>query len=250
MRFTLTVLMFAILFSTRIDASEAQRMFETANDFYSKEAYDSAANYYEKIITSGTINSTVYYNLGNSYYRLKKPGLARLYYEKALKLSPSDKDIETNIKFISANIVDRVPEPDRDFLETLLWNLHILLSLKTQLWLLFSLLLVISLLLSFALYTKRNTRLWMIYISVLLSLVTTVLGISAGIKTYDLEKKNYGIVLVPSLDAVNQPDGSKILFTAHEGTRFFIRKVEGDWSLVSLPNGVSGWIRNGDIGKI
>ena len=33
----------------------------------------------------------------------------------------------------------------------------------------------------------------------------------------------------------------------HEGTKFH-QKDRGRWSLVSLPNGVSGWVENKDLG--
>jgi hypothetical protein len=41
-----------------------------------------------------------------------------------------------------------------------------------------------------------------------------------------------------------------VLFTAHEGVKFTIRKILGNWSLVSLPNDVSGCIENEALGKI
>jgi hypothetical protein len=34
------------------------------------------------------------------------------------------------------------------------------------------------------------------------------------------------------------------LFTAHEGTKFRVRKRSDTWWLVSLPNGVSGWVKS------
>ncbi len=49
--------------------------FEKANTFYSEQKFDSAAHYYEKIIESGYQSSTVYFNCGNAWYRLKKPDL-------------------------------------------------------------------------------------------------------------------------------------------------------------------------------
>lgn len=252
-RAALTILMIVCGLSTHSfssPTSPTQTWFDQANQLYSERTYDSAADYYQQIINTGVSNSSVYFNLGNAYYRLKKTGLARLYYEKAIRLNPGDQDIAANIKYLNATIIDRVPETERSFIESVLWKLHILISLKTQLWLVMLFLLSISLLLSRALYSRGNTRLWLIYLSVLISLITIVIGISSGVKINDLENVNYGIVLSPSTEAKNQPDGNKVLFTAHEGTKFLIRKSEDDWSLVSLPNGVSGWVKNNDIGKI
>jgi len=81
-------------------------------------------------------------------------------------------------------------------------------------------------------------------------LMIVITGISTTVKIYELEKLSYAILLTPSSEARNEPDGSKVLFTAHEGTKFQIRKINGSWALVSLPNGVSGWIELKKLGKI
>jgi tetratricopeptide (TPR) repeat protein len=231
-------------------AAPLDHWFERANTFYAAQNFDSAVAYYEKIVAAGAVSPAVYFNLGNAYFRLKKAGLARLCYEKAARLDPADKDIAANVKFLESSIVDRVPEPQRGFLDSVFWQLHILLPLSLQLWLCFALLLVIALLASAALYLRGTTRLWLIYAASLLSLVLLLSGLSMSIKIYQSEKVGYAILLEPSADAKNEPDGAKIIFTAHEGTKFLVRKSLEGWSLVSLPNGLSGWVENKALGKI
>jgi tetratricopeptide (TPR) repeat protein len=247
-----TAVLLALLLSIvpSANAAPVNVWFEQANHFYTKAEYDSAVAYYEKIVTAGTLSSAVYFNLGNAYYRQQKLGLARLSYEKAARLDPADPDITTNIKFLSSNIVDRMPELQRGFIETMFWQLHIFMPLRTQLWFCFALLFVIAVLCSIALYTKGNNRLWLIYVSALIAIVLTISGISMGIKIYDAESDAYAVLLEPTVDAKNEPEGAKILFTAHEGTKFQIRKSMEGWSLVSLPNGASGWVENKYLGKI
>lgn len=244
------IVFFFLLIPCLSFSSPADNWFEKANQFYTEEKYDSSLVYYQKILESGVNSSTVLYNLGNTYYRQKKIGLARLYYEKAALVNPGDPDIQANIRFVRSNIVDRTPEPQRGFLEVLMWNVHILFPLKTQLWISLGLLLLISVLVSFCLFISGNLRLWLIYVSVMLFLVFGVNSLSTGFKIYQSEKVSHAIVLSASVDARNGPDGNKVLFTAHEGTKFRIRKTDGSWSLVSLPNGVSGWVKNDFIGKI
>ena len=120
--------------------------------------------YYEKILESGFRSSEVFYNLGNAYFRRHKLGLAILHYEKARKLAPTDPDIIANIRFARQNIVDRAPEPERSFLETILWRLHILFSLNTQLWMLFASFMLLSLCFALGLFASHNVRLWLIYL--------------------------------------------------------------------------------------
>jgi tetratricopeptide (TPR) repeat protein len=239
-----------LLIPARLTAAPVNYWFDRANALYEQQAYDSAAYFYEKILESGATNSAVYFNLGNSYFRLKKVGLALLNYEKAHQLSPDDPDILSNIKFANSSIIDRLPVPDHSFIGAIMVRLHTLIPLQTQLWLLFGFLLSLSLLFAAFLYVSPNTRLWIIYGSTILFLLAVSLGISTGVKIYNKEQVAYGIVLTPTLDAKNQPNGNKVLFTVHEGTKFRIRKTLNDWALVSLPTGVSGWVQTSSLGKI
>ena len=247
------VILGIVLFSIAITgafSAPVNTWFEQANTFYEKEKYDSAVTYYQKIIDAGIKNSDVYYNLGNAYYRLRKLGLAILHYEKARTLAPTDREVIANLRFARLNIVDRVPEPERTFAENLLWNLHSMLPLHIQMWILFVLLLCVSIAFAIGLFASRNIRLWLIYLSSLCILISIIFSFSIGKKIYDAEKKKFAIVLEKTVDAKNQPEGSKVLFTAHEGTKFQIRKTRENWSFVSLPNGVSGWVENSSLGHI
>jgi len=228
----------------------ADYWFEKANTFYEQQNYDSAQIYYEKIAAADITNGAVYYNLGNTYFRQKKIGLALLYFEKAHNLLPNDQDIRANIRFTQSAIVDRIAEPQQSFIETVFRYVHNVLPLQTQLWALFVLLLALSILFAAGLYASAGLRLWIIYISSILLILTAYCGLSAGIKIYTNAKVSYGIVLSVSVDAKNQPNGSKVLFTVHEGTKFRIRKQLGDWFLVSLPTGVSGWVPTTSLGVI
>jgi tetratricopeptide (TPR) repeat protein len=231
-------------------ANPVPHWFEQANSFYEQQLYDSASAYYEKIIGAGIQNPGVYYNLGNTYFRTGKIGLAILFYEKAHALTPDDPEINANIRYANANIVDKIDLPEQGFVEFLVKRLHGLFSLHAQLWLLLCLLFVLSAAVSGALFIGGIGRLWLIYLSCILLLVVAPLGISVGVKIYQAEKNPYGIVLDKTIDAMNEPSGNKILFTIHEGAKFRISKELQGWSLISLMNGVSGWIPNTVIGRI
>jgi tetratricopeptide (TPR) repeat protein len=235
---------------SRLCAAPVDYWFEKANAFYEQQAFDSAQAYYEKISASDVRNNAVFYNLGNTCFRQKKPGLALLYFEKARKLAPNDPDILANIKFVQSTLVDRLPPPEQSFIEAVLRYLHNLISLNAQLWLVFFLLLALSILFAVALYAPANLRLWIIYISSILLFATACCSVSMGIKIYSNATVLEAIALSPSIDAINQPNGGKILFTVHEGTKFRVLKQLGDWSLVGLSTGVSGWMPTSSLGII
>ena len=225
--------------------------FEKANEFYAAGTYDSAQVYYSMIVDAGINNSAVFFNLGNTYHRLNKPGLARLYYEKAALLSPKDEDVQANIRFIQTIIVDRSEERgEDDFLTAIFYNIHMLLPLQSQLVLLFALTLILSIFGIGILFKRGLSRLWLSYGATLCAVLILITGISAGYKIYALESRQYAIILTQTLDAKNQPMGTQTLFTAHEGTKLQIRKTDGEWALVNLPNGASGWVPVSGLGKI
>jgi len=244
-----------MIFPTATSAAPDEKenaWFAAANDFYAAGSYDSALTYYTKIIDAGTKHGAVYFNMGNCYYRLSMPGPARLYYEKAAALMPNDADIEANIKFIKSIIVDRSADDqiEPDFLTTVIYSIHTMLPLNVQLIVSCALLFVLALLCSAILLKKGLARLWLAYGAVLCALLIAVVGVSAGYKIYAAENVQYAIIMAPSVDAKNQPSGAQTLFTAHEGTKLRVRNTVGEWSLVHLPNGASGWVQTSALGKI
>lgn len=242
---TLTSLLFLCAYG-----SQAEHLYNKGNVFYENKEFDSAVVYYEQALDQGILNSSLFYNLGNAYYRLENQGRAILNYERASKLNPRDKDIEANLKYARMNITDRIAEQNKSFLEISLDFIHDLLPLTLQLTTIIILLFIISICFSLVLFIRGNRRLWFIYAAVLSSIVLLLFSISAGIKIYNLEKHEYAIVLEDRIDAKNEPDGNKTLFSVHEGTKFQIIKKDRLWYYVSLSNGVSGWVKSEALEKI
>ncbi|MDR2907953.1 MAG: tetratricopeptide repeat protein, partial [Bacteroidales bacterium] len=81
--------------------------FEQGNDFYAAENYKQAAASYLTVVKSGFVSPELYYNLGNSYFRLGDYPHAILYYEKAKRLSPKDPDLLMNLGIAKTKIADK-----------------------------------------------------------------------------------------------------------------------------------------------
>jgi len=86
-----------------------------AQDLYSNAKYDSAALIYQSIIDSGYQSPELYYNMGNAYFKLQEIPSAILYYEKALKLKPSDENIQYNLNLCNTMIPDRIEKVPKLF---------------------------------------------------------------------------------------------------------------------------------------
>ena len=74
--------------------------FGAANEKFAAGDYAGAADAYEKILQSEGPSVAVLYNLGNSYQRLEKSGLAILAYERARLFAPRDADVAANLAMV------------------------------------------------------------------------------------------------------------------------------------------------------
>ena len=78
-----------------------------ANAQYERGEYADAAQQYEALIDSGYEDATLYYNLGNAYFKNGDLGRAVLNYLRAEELSPRDADIRANLE-LARGRTDRV----------------------------------------------------------------------------------------------------------------------------------------------
>ena len=79
-----------------------------ANAQYERGEFADAAQQYEALIDSGYEDATLYYNLGNAYFKNDDLGRAVLNYLRAEELSPRDTDIRANLDLARGRTVDRV----------------------------------------------------------------------------------------------------------------------------------------------
>ena len=111
-----------ILFS--LDSMANDDRFEKANRYYIENQFEEAIEAYEAILKSGVESSYVYYNLGNAYYRQGLLPSAILNYERALLLTPHDRDIRHNLNLAYSQITDKIEPVGEFFLSRWFSNLR------------------------------------------------------------------------------------------------------------------------------
>jgi len=231
--------------------TQAQKFFELGNAAYERGDFAKAEMQYRHALDEGIADHKLYYNYANALFRSDKLGLAILYWEKAAKLSPNNPDIEYNLRFARARIIDKLPEPTSNFLTRALWSLHSGYSLNVGLWLA-----LVSFSLFFAaLFAFRSESRWIKGLGLLGLLLTVLvlLGLTPSLvyKIRQQETVNTAIVLKPVLEIYSGPgDSYQLLTRVHEGTKFIIEQINGDWASVKLNNGTGGWARFAELGKI
>lgn len=80
-------------------AASTDADFEKGNELYEKGQFIAAAAAYEKLLESGEVSSSVYFNLGNALFKSGQLGHAIVNYRRADLLAPRDPDIRANLQF-------------------------------------------------------------------------------------------------------------------------------------------------------
>ena len=68
---------------------------------------------YTRVLGSGYVSGPLLYNLGNAEFKAGHNAEAILYYERAAKLMPHNKDLRYNLELARSRTVDRIDAPPR-----------------------------------------------------------------------------------------------------------------------------------------
>lgn len=249
MRKLVFLLLFLLKSSTGSFASaDYSAYWQKANKFYNAKEYDSAAIYYEKILKSSVEDAVVYYNLGNSYYRLNLIGPAILNYERALRLDPSYKDAKDNLLLTQARISNRIQGvPEIFFVQ---WWHSVTSGNKAGVWAIISLLTflsIIGILLAKRLGKLEQAPPQVIIILSILWIFTLVLALAAANNNMNSGR---GVVMHADVPFFSTPQSRKAQSLVPEGTTVKWKSETENWVEVALPDGRRGWMEKKMLIKI
>jgi len=237
------------IFFTIFNLSAQNDLFKQANEAYAKNDFQTAVGLYEKLLKENGESATVYYNLGNSYYKLNKVAPSILNYERALLLEPGNGDIRFNLEIAKLKTVDKI-EPVGDFFLTE-WFRDIQNLLSTDAWSLLSI--VCFILLIVCLFIFFFARLTIIKkLGFFVGICLLVIVIFGNVFAYNQKKKltqrNEAIIFAPTTTIKSSPDNSGTdLFILHEGTKVKLRSQLGAWNEIVTADGNVGWISTVDL---
>ncbi len=247
----LIVLAFQVV-ATNLLAINSDSLIQSANSVYNQGLYDSAINTYNKVLKSGVESGELYYNLGNAYYKNNDVASAILYYEKAAKLLPNDKDIKYNLSIANSMIVDKIDKVPELFYKKW-WN-YFYNALGVNAWTIFVIISFALLTAAIGLFvisrTRNNRKLWF-YLGLLLLIITIFATTLASQKYYLSLNHNEAIVTTSSLTVKSSPTQNSVdLFVIHEGTKVKIIDRINDWAEIKIQNGSVGWLPESSIKEI
>jgi tetratricopeptide (TPR) repeat protein len=216
-----------------------------ADSAYINNDFASAVYLYENILANQGESADIYYNLGNSYYKMDNIAKAIVNYEKALVLNPADGDIRFNLELAQSKTVDKVTPMSEIFLVTWMKNLTDLMSEKG--WAKMGITTFILMLSMLALYffSKKIALKKIGFISAVCLLFICVLAnIFASSQKNKAESHGEAIIMAPSVTVKSTPnDGGTNLFILHEGHKVTIKdNTMREWKEIQLEDGNVGWV--------
>ncbi|MCO4783922.1 MAG: hypothetical protein KC646_16455 [Candidatus Cloacimonetes bacterium] len=197
--------------------------FLSANEFYYQGEYENALNEYKKCEKSPSYS--LYYNLGNVYFKLQEYGLSRYNYEMAAVLSPTNRNLKYNLKLLTDKLSD-----DTDinlFVSSTLFDVEVEYIL-----------LISSVIFCIGFLFRASLGKWVWIISLVF------IGIIFFTYSSLFFKSSQSGIILPQETQIysSQDKSSAVLGLVHTGYKVKILQVLKDWVLVEFRLNNSGWV--------
>lgn len=243
------ILLFGVLFCSQLSAQSVDTLWQKANTAYAAGMFKDASDGYLKIINEGKVSADLYYNLANAYYKQNMLGNSILYYERALKLSPSNEDIIHNLELARTQVLDKIEPVPTFFMVSFFRSLSNAFS--TDGWAILAITLFVLALALILIAYFFTGRLAFRRISFWSGIVLILLCIGCNFIAGHIEKQHDAIILSPVSTIKSSPDASgKEIFILHEGAKVRVLDELSGWKKIKVENGNQGWIPSEDIEQV
>lgn len=240
-----------MLFVCHTYAATPENLYKKGCDLYSKNEFRAAAHEFEEAAKS-VESSDIYYNLGNCHYRLNDYPKARLAFERAIKIDPSNQDAKYNLRLVVAKINSSGIQ-SQSFISS--WTNDFVHSRSISQWAICALTLFAMTLVFALLYILGNTvrlRKIAFFAALACMFATAISFVCAGIQTHGKDIPSEAIVIRQSDVRQSPSANSKALQQILPGSK--IKLIKGTmlngWQQISLGDGQKGWISTHNIGII
>jgi len=217
---------------------------------YVRNDYAAAIQIYESLLKTKGEAADIYYNLGNSYYKMGDMAKAILNYERALLLNPGDGDIRSNLEIARSKIVDKTDAAPQIFFVS--WTNSLINCMSADAWAkcgIASFILFILGLYLFIFSKKIILKKIGFIASIALLVIVVLSNVFASHQKDLLINRTNAIIMTPSVTVKSTPnDSGTDLFIIHEGRKVIIKDNSmKEWKEIILEDGNVGWIKTADL---
>lgn len=227
-----------------VSTAQNEALFDRANTAYNEGDYNKSIETYLEILDKGQHSAELYFNLGNSYYKLNQIAPSIYYYEKALLLKPNDSEIKNNLSYaqnMTLDAIDTMPEMGLSkfykgitgFLSFDQW------AYAAVVFMIFFVLLYIAFH-----YFRYSTRKRIAFISSLVCLFVSIVAVVFAFVQYnDFIEDRPAIVFDDEIAIRSEPNNrSEEVFRLHEGTKVNVQEALNDFHKIRIADGKTGWV--------
>lgn len=234
----------AIQFLSTSDNGDIEAM-SVANQLYTAGKNSEAAQIYEQLLSRGVTDSSLYYNLGNTYLVQGDLGRAILNYQRAARLDPRDPDIKANLEIARMQSgYDYADQPVSPILSLSEFISSWSTLNETALSALVFWFLLGFMVLAYRQFQPGKIRALLQYGVILAALLFVFAGISFGTRLY-VEQTTPEAVIVADVVTLNSDPGEEFAteIRLFSGTEVKLLDTQGSWAHLTGPNDViNGWI--------
>ena len=215
-----------------------------ADSAYVQGDYEAAVTLYGELAGQNP-TASICYNLGCAYYRTDDIAHSILWFERALKLNPSDKEVLFNLELARKKTIDKIVPQHEFILFTYFQRLTNWFTLRT--WTVIALLAFLAMLASILLFLASGNmaiRKATLSTAVAMLLITVLANVCAMHQKSIRQSHTSGIITSTAVTVRSTPaDNGNELFVLHEGSKVEI--LDGslkEWCEISIADGKVGWI--------
>ena len=227
--------------------------YQEGNRLYQEGDFEGALASYLRLVEAGFESGEVYYNIGNTYFKLGDVAPSILYYERARRLLPGDEDVQANLDLARSLTVDEIePLPRFWLFSAVEWWVGLLPSTLLIAVVAASYLVGTGVVLLLILKRGAQVAVWGRRIASTSGVVFFVFGLNLAVREFELGQAQEAVVLQSQVDVLSAPldDETLTIFTVHEGTKVRIDRLSEGWAEVALEDGRVGWVPVGVLETI
>jgi tetratricopeptide (TPR) repeat protein len=247
----LLAFLIAGLAATDAGADLYDQAWKQSHEAYFRGDYRKAAAALEEIDRQGIPSADLYYNMGVTYFRMDDLGRAVWSFSRAVTLDPDDEDARFNLaqarKVLDRRATDRIEGAER---EPAWIGVVTTLRPSTETWLFLVLYLGTFVLLFLRLRAPVDERGPLTAAAAIAAVAAALAGLLL-VGRVMLDRIPFAIVLPEVVEVKEGADANyRTSFRLHAGLRVQVLEDDQGWTRIRLANGLEGWVRQQDVGRL
>lgn len=246
LRFKVFIFWVGIILLPAMTWGQVSTPISQANQLYNQNQFREAAEIYERVIADGMESGHLYYNLGNTYFRMGNLAEAILNYVKAQNLLPRNEDVEANLQYAVRQTADQLDGREPHILESILFwvgDLNLSEHRTVLFWINLAFWIAMAVRLRHQTPATQSAR------NILLAFLVLAL-VSTGFRWHQETHQSIGVILPRQIDVHSGWNtATSVLFQLHQGALVSISQEKENLYEIELPGGKKGWTLKSNIAR-